>query len=119
MKCGSYRFNHFLKTINLPNRYSPFTPKDFTIYVLDNYAVHLMPEVRKALYQRGCILVIMGGRITGFMQANDTDLHQHLKTKYRHDEMELMLKKLQINTVPAPSREEMIKTKAWKELDVD
>jgi hypothetical protein len=121
---GSYRINHMLKTIsNLPSRYNPFTPKDFAIYVLDDYAVHLMPEVRKALYQRGYILVVMGGGITGFIQANDTDLHHHLKTRYRHEEMELMLKKLEMDSkkVPAPSREEMINMllKAWKELDVD
>ena len=50
---GSYRLEHILKTIsNLPNRFNPFTQKNFAIYVLDDYTVHLMPEVRKA-YQRG------------------------------------------------------------------
>ena len=64
---GSYRLDQLLKTIsNLPNRYHPFTQKDYAIYVLDNYAVHLMPEVRKALFQCRYILVIMGGGITGF-----------------------------------------------------
>ena len=36
-----------------------------------------MPEVRKTLYERGYI-VIMGGAITGFSQANGTDLHCYL-----------------------------------------
>ena len=40
---------------------------DYVIYVLDDYAVHLMPEVRKAQFQCGYILVIMGGGITGFI----------------------------------------------------
>ena len=43
-----------LKTIkNLPNHFNPFTKKGFAMYVHDNYAVHLMPEIRKALYERG------------------------------------------------------------------
>ena len=113
-----------LKTIsNLPNLYNSFTLKDFAIYVLDDYAVHLMPEVRKALYQRGYVLVLMGGGITGFIQANDTDHHHHLKSHYRNEEMALMLKKLEVdkNKVPAPNREEMINMllAAWKETDVD
>ena len=121
---GSYRLEHMLKTINnLPNRYNPFTPKDFAMYALDDYAVHLMPEIRKALYQRGYILVVLGGGITGFIQANDTDLHHHLKTKYRHAEMELMLKKLEVDSkkIPAPNREQMINMllDSWKQIDVD
>ena len=121
---GSYRIDQMLKTIsNLPNRYNPFTPRDFAIYVLDDYAVHLMPEVRKALYQRGYVLVLMGGGITGFIQANDTDLHHHHKSNYRNEEMALMLKKLEVdkNKVPAPNREEMINMLLadWKETDVD
>ena len=59
-----------LKTIkNLRNRFNPFTQKGFAIYVIDNYAVRLMPEIRKALYKRGYILILMGGGITGFIQA--------------------------------------------------
>ena len=58
---GSYREEHMLKTIsNLPNRFNPFTQKDFAIYVLDDYPVHLMPEIQKAYYQRGYVLVVMG-----------------------------------------------------------
>ena len=45
---GSYRIDQLKQTImNLPNRFNPFTSKDFAIYVLHDYAVHLMPEVRK------------------------------------------------------------------------
>ena len=74
---GSYRLEHMLKIIkNLPNRFNPFTQKGFAIYVLDDYAVHLMPEIRKTLYVRGYILILMGGGIAGFIPANDTDLHK-------------------------------------------
>ena len=56
---SSYRIDQMLKTIsNLPNRYNLFIPKDFAIYVLDDYVAHLMPKVRKALYQRGYVLVL-------------------------------------------------------------
>ena len=118
---GSYRLEHMIKTINnLPNRFNPFTQKNFAIYVLDDYAVHLMPEVRKALYERGYILVVMGGGITGFVQANDTDLHRRLKALYRHEEIDLMLKMLEKdkNKVPSPNREDMVKMllSAWKDV---
>ena len=79
-----------------------------------------MPEVRKALYERGYILVVMGGGITDFIQANDTDLHRRLKALYRHEEMDLMLKMLEKdkNKVPSPNHEDMVKMllSAWKDV---
>ena len=63
----------------------------------------------------------MEGGIAGFIQANDTDLHHHLKSHYRNEEMALMLKKLEVdqNKMPAPNREEMenMLLPAWKERD--
>ena len=83
----------------------------------------IMPEIRKVLYQRGYILVVIGRGITGFTQANDTDLHYHLKSRYRNEKMALMIKKLEVdkNQVPSSSREQMIEMllAAWKETDVD
>ena len=53
---GSYRLEQMLEMIKtLPNRANPFTKKNYCIYVLDDYAVHLMPEIRKALQERGYI----------------------------------------------------------------
>ena len=68
---GSYQLEHMLETIShLPNRNTNmFTQKDYEIYILDNYAVHLQPEIRKALLERGYILVLMGGGITGDLQV--------------------------------------------------
>jgi len=57
------------ESISNLNRYNR---KDFAIYVLDDYAVCLMPKVRKALYQRNYVLVIMGGGITGFIKIKMT-----------------------------------------------
>ena len=109
---GSYRLEQLMETIkHLPNRFNIFSHANFAIYVLDDYAVHLMPEVRQALWNRGYILVIIGGGITGFVQVNDTHLHKVLKNEYRKKESVLMLEKLQNNPlkVPAPDRDEMMR----------
>ena len=65
---GSYQIDQMLETIShLPNRYNQLTQKDLAIYILDDYAIHLIPEVRKALYL-GYILVLMGGGIFGLFK---------------------------------------------------
>ena len=95
---------------NLPNRSHPWMKKDYAIYVLDNYAVHLMPEIRTALQNKGYILVLIGGGITGDIQANDTHFHGSFKANYRQLEMDLNLKKLREDPskIPTPSRDEMM-----------
>ena len=94
----------------VPNRFDVFNHKNFAIYVLDNYAVHLQEEIRKALLERGYILVLIGGGVTGDIQINDTHHHGPLKAKYRKIEMDLMLEKLkeQPKKIPAPSRDEIM-----------
>ena len=71
---GSYREEHMLKMINqLPNRNSPFsrqTGKGYALFILDNYSVHLMPSVKKALLNRGYVLIGIGGGITGDVQVS-------------------------------------------------
>ena len=105
---GSYRLEQMLQTLkNLPNRNrNPFTKKDWEIYVLDNYAVHIMSEIRKALWDRSYVLVLMGGGITDFIQQNDTHIHQRLKN-HRNSESALMIDKLQAkkNKVPSPTQD--------------
>ena len=47
---GSYLIDQLKKTMmSLPNRYNPFTCKNFAIYALDDSAVHFLPEVREFL----------------------------------------------------------------------
>ena len=73
-----------LRTVsNLPNRYNIFTPKNYANYVLVDYSLHLMLEIKEALLKRGHIPVITGGGVTGDTQINDTDLHCPLKAKCR------------------------------------
>ena len=83
----SYRLEQMLKTISyLPNRYNMFTPKNNAIYVLDDYSVHLLSEVKEALSKRTYIFVGINNAITGVVQVNDTDLHSELKKEYQKRE---------------------------------
>ena len=68
-----------------------------------------MPEVRRALFERGYILVPMGGGITGDEQVNDTHAHYPLKG-HRDVESELILQKLTEDKTksPNPDRSEII-----------
>ena len=63
----------------LPNRFNMFTEKRYAIYVLDDYSVHLMPEVRQALLKKAYVLIVIGGGITDDIQINDTSCHHNLK----------------------------------------
>jgi hypothetical protein len=108
---GSYRVETMLETIkNLPNRFHMFTAKDYAIYVLDNYSVHCMDDIRLALLKKGYILIVIGGGVTGDVQINDTDLHVPLKAKYRKLEMQSMIKQLRDapKKNPQPSRNDMM-----------
>ena len=69
---GSYRLKNMQNMIDLlPSQKKsifmgdPNNVKHFRIYVLDNYAVHLQPEIKKLLLSRGYIPIFIGGGITG------------------------------------------------------
>ena len=78
--------------------------------MLDDYAVHLMPEVRKALWDQGFILLIIGGGIARFVQVNDTHFHKQLNNEFREKESESMLGKLTKDPqkIPSPNRSEIM-----------
>ena len=108
---GSYRLENMLSMVEkLPNRYNMFSNKDFAIYVLDDYSVHLQTELCDALLKKGYILIIIGGGVTGDIQVNDTHYHHQLKQKYRDLESDLMIRKLRAETgkVPSPTRDDMM-----------
>ena len=118
---GSYSLKQLLETRKqLPNRFNIFSHANFAIYVLDDYAVHLMLEVKQALWNRGYILVIIGWGITSFVQINVTHLHKPLKSEYRKKESELRLEKLQndLQKVPAPDWNEMMRLLVNSNKDV-
>ena len=96
---------------NLPNRYNIFTHINCAIYVLDDYSVHIMPEIKEALLKRGYVPVIIGGGVTGDIQINDTDLHSPLKVEYKELEQLLMIDQLKANPkkIPQPSRDDIMR----------
>ena len=100
-----------------------FSQKNYAIYVLDDYAVHLMDQVRTALLKRGYILIIIGGGVTGDIQLNDTHIHAPLKAAYRQKESALMIEKLKKDPskVPSPDRDEIMQMAcdAFAEVKVD
>ena len=67
----------------LLNRFNMFTEQSFAIDVLDDYSVHLMPEVQEALFKKGYVLVIIGVGIIRDIQINDTNCPRDLKKHYR------------------------------------
>ena len=103
---ASYRLDHILRTIgNLPNRHNLWTMKNYAIYVLHYYSVHLLPEIKQDLLKKGYVLVGIGEGITSDVRINVTDLHALLKYKYRELEAELTIEQLRSNPnkIPNPS----------------
>ena len=84
--------------------------KDFAIYVLDDNSVHLMPEIRSALFKKGYVFVIIGGGIYGDVQLNDTHYHCPLKVGYREKEKKLILRQISEDPskTPSPSRDKIM-----------
>jgi hypothetical protein len=113
---GSYRSETIFQYINaLPQR----AIGDYCIQCLDDYSVHVMPEVTAAFLERGYILVIWGGGITGDIQVNDTHLHRELKRRYRLLEAELILSQMHANVaVPEVSRNDQLAMidLAWQQV---
>ena len=121
---GSYRLENMLEMVKqLKNRHNLFSQKDYALYILDDYSVHLLPELRASLLKKGYVLVVIGGGITGDVQVNDTHLHHQLKGKYRGKETALMLQKLEAepNKIPSPTRDDMMDMllASWESVKLD
>lgn len=52
----------FIKQISI------FIPKNYAIYVSDDYSVHIMPNIKEVLLKRNYIAVITDGGVTGDSQ---------------------------------------------------
>ena len=96
---------------------------NYTIYVLDDYNVNLMSEIKEALLKRGYVPVIIGGEVTRDIQISDAGLHCPLKVKYRELEQNLMLEQLRVDPskMPQPSRDDMMKmlAESFNSLKID
>ena len=84
-----------------------FSEQSFAIYVLGDFSIHLMPEVRQALLKKGYVFIIIGGGniqiLTGDIQINFANCHRDLKKHYRDLVMKLMLEQLEKDPVKIPS----------------
>ena len=107
---GSYRLENMIQFAKSLKQVPPLFPNQFKLITLDDYSVHLDDSLRKILLDRGYILVVTGGGITGDIQVNDTALHGSLKKAYRNAESSLELKQLEAHPdkLPSPSRAQMI-----------
>ena len=96
---------------------------NYAIYVLDDYSLNLLSEIKEALLKRGYVPVIIGGEVTRDIQIHDTGLHCLLKVKYRELEQNLMLEQLRVDPskMPQPSRDDMMKmlAESFNSLKID
>ena len=110
---GSYRLPNMITFIrSLPKVPFELYPQKRKIFILDDYSVHIQPDIAEELVKKGYIPTFIGGGITGDVQINDTHLHHPLKKRYRECEMKAMIVELQNNPgkIPRPSRDDMM---AW------
>ena len=117
---GSYRLEHMLSIIaNLPNRQNIFTHQNYGICVLDDYSVHIMPEIKAVLLKKGYIFVGIGGGVTGDIQINDTDFHSPIKAKYRELEQNFMM--LDPKKIPQPPTDHIMQMllESWNSQEID
>jgi hypothetical protein len=80
---GSYKMPDvikFLKT-HLPDDFSPQS-RQWRIIIADAFSAHLSPQVFNLCWNRGYVLITLGGGITPVVQTCDTDLNQHVKRQY-------------------------------------
>ena len=93
------------------------TKKRFAIYVLYDYSIHL---IRKFLFKKEYIPVIIGEGIIGHGQIEPTGGHYHLKSHYRDFEMKKMHEQLKKdpNKITFPSLNELMHMllQTWKLL---
>ena len=86
-------------------------------------SIHLMPEVRQALFKKIYTLIIIDGGIAGDIQINDKICHRDWKKHYGDLEMKLMLEQLEKGSVKIsyPSRKEIMSMllQAWEALEID
>ena len=121
---GSYRIKKILGMIKkIPNQFNMFPKKGFTIYVLDDYGVHLMPKFDKPYLKKDRSLLSLVKELLMIFKINDTIFHRLLKSQYRDLEMKLMLEQLEENPtkIPSLSRNEMMSMllASCKKLQID
>ena len=56
--------------------------RTWRIIAADAFSAHLPPQVFNRCWNRGYVLITLGGGITPVVQTCDTDLNQHVKRRY-------------------------------------
>ena len=107
---GSYKMPdviRFLKT-HLPDNFSPQS-RQWRIIIADAFSAHLSPQVFNLCWNRGYVLITLGGGITPVVQTCDTDLNQHVKREYMALETGELLQQMRDGiTVPSNPPERCI-----------
>jgi hypothetical protein len=77
---GSYKMPDVIRflTTHLPDNFSPQS-RQWRISIADAFSAHLPPQVFKLCWNRGYVLITLGGGITPVVQTCDTDFNQHVK----------------------------------------
>lgn len=118
---GSYREEHVADYLerHLPSM-SP--GRRWKILLLDAYRPQMSESIRKLAWNRGFVVLIVGGGCTAIVQVNDTDLHQHLRRLYTELESADLMRQARLNpgATPIPKPENCIgwMTKVWLKLDL-
>ena len=101
-----FEFESLLRWIlvNFPGAF--FAIPAFQFQLPSNAIVIIFVLITSWLYY----LIIIGGKITGEIQVNDTSYHRQAKALHRKHEMELIIKKLQKDQtkIPQSTRDEMM-----------
>ncbi len=98
---GSYKAEDVLAY--LQRHLEPWGPgRRWRILTADDYKGHKDPRIFELCWERGYLLILIGGGITGAVQTCDTHLHLPLSTKYQHAEMAFLAEMMDLNPAGLP-----------------
>ena len=118
---GSYREEHILTY--LERALDDWNPdRRWRILLLDCFAPQMSDNVRRLAWQKGYVVCIHGGGVTGVVQPNDTDLHQHLRRLYCELENDAMIRWQMADkrSIPSPDAADSIRWMAqcWRRVSL-
>ena len=81
----------------------PWGPgRRWRILTADDYKGHKDPRIFELCWERGYLLILIGGGITGAVQTCDTHLHLPMSMKYQHAEMAFLAEMMDLNPAGLP-----------------
>ncbi len=98
---GSYKAEDVLAY--LQRHLEPWGPgRRWRILTADDYKGHKDPRIFQLCWERGYLLILIGGGITGAVQTCDTHLHLPMSMKYQHAEMAFLAEMMDLNPAGLP-----------------